>query len=306
MIKYNLWICIVIFFLLPAPLQGEMLDRVVAVVNGDIVTLHELNKRMQDRRMSEDGLEMSREQEGEKERVLESMINDILMRQEADRLGITVSEFEVENSMEQMLDSRGISRERFQDMLQSRGMDLQEYKSRTKKQLKKNKLLTSMVRQKVVVTEQEIEEYYNEHEEKYLESKKCSICVIMMQDKDRLQEVLQRIDKGEISFARAVEKFSRGPATDNGGCLGTLKWNEMREDWKKVIRDMEAGEVSRIVSLENGYGAFMLESELSKEKTPLQEVRDEIRDKIYSEKLQERYKEYVEDLRSDAVVQVKL
>ena len=306
MLKYKLLICIMMLSFGAAIAQGKMLDKVVAVVNGDIVTLHELNQRMDSRRSAENQLQVAGEDAKMKKQILTSMINDILLQQEADRLGITVSEFEVENRMKQMLDSRGVSEERFKEVLRRRNMNLQEYKSRIKKQIKKNKLLTSMVRQKVVVTAQEVEDYYNKHRDKYLEPKECTICVILMQDRKRLQEVVQRIDKGEISFTQAAERFSQGPATDNGGCLGTFEWSEMKEDWKEVIRGMDSGEVSGIVPLERGYGAFMLNSELSKKKIPLQEVRDRIREKIYSQKLQKRYKEYVENLRSEAVVKVKL
>jgi len=306
MFKYKFLFFLILILMIFSPVQGKMIDKVVAVINGEIVTLHELNQRLENNTDRAKTPDISQDSVNKQKRVLRSMVNNILLEQEADRLQITVSDMEVENRIDRMLESRGLSREQFEDMLEQRNISLREYKSRIKRQIKKNKLLSSMVRQKVIVTEQEIREYYRENEEKYTQSKQCKICIILMQHKTSLQNIVHRIHKGEISFELAAQKYSRGPARDKGGCLGTFKWSDMKKNWKSVIRNLHPGEVSEVVSLDKGYAAFKLDSEIKRNKTPLQEVRNKIRDKIYSEKLRSRYEKYLQDLRSEAVVEVKL
>lgn len=234
------------------------------------------------------------------------MVNDILLLQEADRLQITVSDLEVQNKIEQMLQSRRISKESFRSILRDKDLTLKEYKDRVRRELKKNKLLTTMVRQKIIVTKKEIREYYREHSDKYQTPQKCSICMIYLRDRNKLEDLRQKISNGKISFTNAANKYSLGPASEQGGCLGSINWNEMKEKWKNFLKNMHSGEISSTVPLQNGYGLFLLQSKKTRTTKPSQEVRRKIRKKIYSRKLQERYQEYIDSLRSNALLKIRL
>jgi peptidyl-prolyl cis-trans isomerase SurA len=288
---------------------AKIVNRIVAVVNGEVITLHELQQRVNSNLPGQDNNLRNADQAREdrmRQRVLQSMINDQLLEQEAERLELEVSDVEVEQQVKQIRQKRDLSKQKFRDLLQKNGLTLQEYKQRLREEIKKSRLLNSMVRQKVVVSQEEIESYYRKHKDEYRTPKCYHLRLILMQDRDELSRVRSRIDSGQLGFAEAAKKYSRGPGAPDGGDLGMCPHKDLRSEWKQAVQDLQAGEMSEIFSLQGHYALLYVESTQSGGVTPLSKVRDKIREKLYQEKLQARFKDYIDQLRSKAVVDVRL
>ena len=286
---------------------ATMVDRIVAVVNGDIITLYELNQEVQSALATMEADSINQAQiESIRPKVLQSMVNDILLKQEAERFEISVSDTEVDNRIDQVRQQRNLSQEDFQRLLDKQGMTLTEYKERIREEIKKNRVLSSMVRQKVVVTEKEMQDYYQANQSSFTESKRVHLRLMLVEDKQQLMDLRQRIRAGDISFPQAAQEYSKGPGADQGGDLGRMKWKDLRQNWKEALRNVGPGEMSGIFSLQGQYALLYVQDMTSGVSRSLDEVRDQIRDTIYAQKLEDRYQEYMQSLRAKAVVDVRL
>lgn len=284
-------------------------DKVVAVVNEQVITERELEREMERELKQQARMrpEISKQERKDKQKqVLEYMINNILFQQEAERLEIQVSDSEVEMHLERIKQEHNLDSQDLKNFLSQQDMDIQDYKDWLKEEIKRNMLLSSRVRQKVVVTEEEIQEYYQDNQELYEQPGDVKLQLIMHADRDRLQEIRAEIEAGELEFSEAAREFSQGPSADQGGEMGSLSWDDLSGSWQEALLPMQPGEMSEVFTLEDNYALILLQEKQIKSQTPLQEVRDDIRERIYQRKLERRYQEFVQDLRSRAAVDIRL
>lgn len=288
--------------------SAKLVNRIVAVVNGEIITLHDLEQQVDDsvsgmdqRRPRDPGRKLARQR-----RILEAMINDKLIVQEAEKFEIEVSDAEIENQIQQIQSENNLSQEEFTQVLQEQGMDMEQYRQALRKEVKKNRILSNMVRQKVVVSEDEIMEFYKQHQDAYNQPKQVHLRIIVHPSKTRLEQVRQTIASGEITFAQAANSLSQGPGANQGGDLGTFMWKDLKAEWQEMLSDMRTGEMSPVFSLQGSYALLFLENLADKQVQPFQQVKNDIREQIYAQKLEQRYKEYMQGLREKAVIDVRL
>ncbi|MGM0424293.1 MAG: SurA N-terminal domain-containing protein [Thermodesulfobacteriota bacterium] len=292
-----------------AEAAANLVDKVVAVVNEEVITQSELEREMERelKQQAQMRPEISQqERENKQKQVLEYMINNILFQQEANRLEIQVSESEVERHLERIKSEHGLDSDDLKEFLANQDMDFQEYKQWLKEEIKRSRLLSSMVRQKVVVTEEEIQDYYQENEQQFQEPGEVELQLILHPDQSRLQEIKVSIENGELEFAEAARKYSQGPGADQGGDLGALAWEDLSGAWQDVLLQMQPGEMSEVFAVQENYALILLQEKHIKSQTPLKEVREKIEEHIYQRKLEQRYQEYVQTLRSRAAVNVRL
>jgi peptidyl-prolyl cis-trans isomerase SurA len=294
----------------PALGQVEMVNEIVAVVNGQAITRYELRNEMQNSLGSSPSpmRESSKGGEAEKQRaVLRSMVEEMLLRQEADRLGITVSDEVVSDRLERIRRENGLSREELERELQKRGRDLEQFRQLIRRKIKVNRLINSMVRQKVVVTEQELRDYFGKHKQELLPPREVDLSLILMRDRAKLTSLRAEIEQGKREFSRIAQRHSRGPNAEKGGDMGMVAFQDLHGKLKDVVRGLEAGQMSRVFSFRGGYALLRLNRELSGGgEEAFSRVRDRVREKAYAKKVRRRYREYVDKLRSKAVVDIRL
>ncbi len=307
--RFFIWFMVVFFLLvMVGTVSGQLVNRIVAVVNGQVITLHDLNHEIATNKLSSGKSSefKDKEQEGKvKGRFLESMINDILLVNEAERLKMSVSDVEVKNRIQQLRKKQDVSEEELREILEKENMSLDELEKRIHDNILKKRLLNSMVSQKVVVTDQEIKQYYNNHKDIYQEPKSYHLKLMALENKDLLEKFRDRIRQGEITFEEALQK-SKASGSKLSGDLGFLAWKDLRQDWKEAVKDIRPGDVSHIFEIKGQYAFLYLEDVRSEKKTSLSEVKGKLRQKIRSQKLEKRFKEYIQQLRSNAVIDVRL
>ncbi|MCF8085504.1 MAG: SurA N-terminal domain-containing protein [Desulfohalobiaceae bacterium] len=303
-------VLVLLFLACPAQGQEETVNEIVAVVNGEAVTRFELRNEMKNSPGSSpapvEGLQQGAGADKERN-VLRSMINERLLRQEADRLGITVSDDVVGDRLERIRRENGLSREELKQELQKRGRDLEQFRQLIRRKIKVNRLLNTMVRQKVVVTEKEIRGYFRKNKSEFLAPREVSLSLILMRDREKLQSLRAGISRGEKSFSRVARRHSRGPNAEKGGNMGMVTFKDLQEKLRDVVRGLEPGEVSSVFPFQGGYALLRLDQELSGGgEEAFSRVRDEVRKKLYARKVRQRYEEYLDKLRSKAVVDIRL
>ncbi|MFO7801846.1 MAG: SurA N-terminal domain-containing protein [Desulfovermiculus sp.] len=290
------------------PAAGKLVNRIVAVVNGEIITLHELQTEIQGGvpGMDSEGPENQKQAQAKRRRVLEAMINDTLLKQQAERFEIQVSDAEIDNQIQQIQDENDLSQDEFEQAVREQGMDMDQYRQALREEIKKNRVLSNMVRQKVVVAEDEMRAYYQEHKEDYKQPKQVHLGIIVHPSKSRLEKVRQSIVSEETRFAEAADSVSQGPGADQGGDLGRYAWKDLKPKWREILKSLEPGELSPVFTLQGNYALLYLKQFTDKKVQPFEAVKDKIRQQLYAQKLEERYKEFMQGLRDKAVVNIRL
>lgn len=281
---------------------AQVIDRIVAVVNGEIITYHEV-------------LERSRLIAGESSgqtsvdavmpRVLESMIDDLIIRQEAVRLKIEVSDAEVENEIRQFKARRRLSDDEFARSLRMQGMTPEQFKEQSRQEIVKNRMIGYMVRRKVVVTQEEIDAYLQVHQVELGVERSVDMQLIVSGDADSADFARKAVSEGEVSFDEAVERYSVGPKANNG-VMTDVRWRELDTPWREALRDMNVGDVSRPFLVQGKWVVLKLLDRKDGERQDKAVMEEEAREAIMRPKLEERFKEYMTGLRAKAVIEKKL
>ena len=326
-IAFLVLLCAVAF----APLNGtaELVDRVVAVVNDDVITLSELEKEGEPlyRNISAKtpSASLADTLQDAREHVLDQLIEKRLVAQKAKAANLSVSDAEVDAAFEQMLAQNKVSKDGFLARLKSEGVTETAYKEDLRGQILQGKLVNTDVRSKVVVTEEEILDYYDTHytsqvsgEGYYLLQIGISwtdpqnsdapaevLRVNKLEAKQQAEKVLAMARDGE-DFKDLARKYSTMPSAGDGGDIGIFQLDEMAPYMREAVQSLKPGEVSDIIDTPEGYQFFKLinsEDGTIVIKTPLEEVKDQIRNSLYEERLKEAYGTWLEELKNQAYIQ---
>ncbi len=288
----------------------EVVDRIVAVVNGEVITLFELNQRFRpflDQFGGRDLLEDDRRMLlDNKRQLLERMIEETLLRQEAQRLNMTVSDLELQTQLRQVRERLGLTEAQFLEQLRIQGLDKDLYEQRMREEIQRQRLIGVMVRRKIVVTTEEVEQYYASHQMEFQLERRVHLGLILFDSMETAEDVHARLRAGEISFDDAVRTYSQGPGAQQGGDIGTPAWKDLAPEWRDALAGLEAGEVSDVFLAQGRPAALKLLDDEAGEVLPLTEVKDQIREKLMEPLLEARYAEYMESLRSRALIDIRL
>ena len=302
---------LILFVLAAAPARAaEVVDRIVAVVNGEIVTLFDLNERLKpileqfkDRQLSDADKQAIVKF---KKDLLQKLIDDILLEQEIKKFNVTVSDVEVENQLQSFKEQNKLTEQTLAEQLKLEGLTRQEFSDKIRKDILRQRLLGVMVRRKVVVTSEEVKRYYEEHKQDFAKDRTVHLALILLPPNQSASALRERIAKGEISFAEAADAFTEGPGKGQGGDIGTLEWKSLAKAWRQALEGVASGQVSQPFVI-NGREALLSPRSLdSGDEQGLAAVETQIRDKIFADRLQERFGEYMDELRSKAVIDNRL
>ncbi|MFP5222474.1 MAG: SurA N-terminal domain-containing protein [Acidobacteriota bacterium] len=296
--------------------QQMVVDKIVAQVNGEVITLFELNEKVKIYTTQVEKRAFNPSDPATKElqaRILKTMVEDILLKQEAARLKVVVSDTEVESRIREMREKAKLSDEQFNQQLRLEGMSRKDFASVIKKDILKKQLLGYMVQRKVVVTDEEVRSYYEGNKSGMKAETGQRIGLIMLGKMDEAKALRQRIASGQISFADAARKFSTGPGADQGGDLGKVELKDLAPELRQALQNVSAGGVSEPVLLDGKPVLLTIAADSGKAAAPApvgpppyESVRDEIFERIYKEKLEKQFTDYMDKLRSKSVIKINL
>ncbi|SFJ83269.1 periplasmic chaperone for outer membrane proteins SurA [Desulfomicrobium apsheronum] len=281
---------------------AQLVDRIVAVVNGEIITFQELQQQIR----LVIGQTPDPETAGKiAPQVLDDMIDGIILRQEAQRLKIEVSDSEVENEIRQFKARRRLSEEDFERTLRLQGLTPEQFKERSREDIIKHKMLGYMVRRKVVVTQEEIDAYKAQNSAELTTERIVDVQMLVLVDEDRANSLWKSLSAGEISLDEAVAQYSIGPKVDNG-VMSNVRWRELAEPWREGLRGLDAGEMGKPFLIEDKWVILKLLNRRDGARQEQAAMDEEVREAIMRPKLEERFKEYMNGLRGKAIIQKKL
>lgn len=320
---FTLFLLVLLF-----PFNGtaELIDKVVAVVNDEIITLSEVEEEAARAYQS-----LAKERSGEKlldslaevrESTLNSMIDRRLINQRAKHYNATVTEEEIDTAFESTRKRLSLEPAEFRNKLAGSGLTEELYRKQLKDQILQSKLISYDVRAKIVVTEEMIQDYFNEHHA--AKAEKGSYYLLQMgftwktgaDDQEKLatakaetrkqaERILGLVRDGQ-DFKTLAKKFSDLPSASDGGDIGILQLDDMAATMRTAISPLKPGELTDIIETSNGFQFFKLlsgEEHTKASSSAFEAAKEEIREKLYEEKMKVAYSDWVKKLKENAFIQ---
>ena len=232
---------------------------------------------------------------------LDQLIEKRLKLQEASRLGLTVTDEELNQGIKETMGSHPKSE--FVTFLAKEGTTFKEWKNGVRENILFEKLITSQVYLPIKVSGKEIAAYYRKHQDQFKKPKRFRIRQILMKGREEAEEILKALGKGE-GFEELARKRSLSPDKERGGDMGYFSKEEMLAEWEEAVGKLSPGEVSYPVKSPYGWHIFKLEKVLSPRTMSLKEARKEIKEKLLIEKRERALKEWLSGLRVRTEIEI--
>jgi len=309
-----------LFFIAVPVLRAEIVDRIVAVVNDDVITQYELEstvegilKRFDRNIRPEDRDRIAAEA---RKAIIGRLIDDLLLRQEAKRLGITVREEEVTNTIQENLKRRNLSIDALQQALAKEGSTYDKYREATRLDLIKTRIMQREIRQRVSVTNEEIGAYYQEHRDEYEGKLRVRLQMIDLpapaggepqaraEQREKAEAILKRIRAGEPFEALANE--SRRGAAQAGGDIGYVEKGAMHPSIDEVAFTLKPGEVSNVIETPQGFAIIRAFDRRGGGSLSARATREDVEERLYRMKMDKKYEEWLAERRQKAHIEIRL
>jgi peptidyl-prolyl cis-trans isomerase SurA len=296
--------------------QAEIVDKVIAVVNDEVITRSELDRILtpiyaQYKEIYSDEELIKKMEEARRELLLQ-MIEDKLILQEARKAGIEVSREEVDRRLNDVK-SRFASQEEFEEILASQDLSIDILRKRYKEQLMMKKIFDREVRSRVVVLPTQVQEYYKKHIDEFNEPEKVVLRTIMLKvgkDKakekvlEKAQDIKKRLDAGE-DFGELAKEFSEDASAIEGGLIGYVKKGQLMKEFDEVVFNLKPQEISPIIKSDLGFHIFKVDKKIPAHTRAFSEVREEIQNMLYQQKVNKRFEEWIDKLKENAYISIK-
>jgi len=307
------------------PINGRaadavVVDRIVAVVNNDLITLFDLNQTFRPYEANIKALGYAPEREREtlfklRADLLNKLIESKLTDQVVKNNNIEVSEQAIDDALERLKEARSLTDEDLRAGLTQQGLTLEEFRKNLKQQLLRNNLVNREIKSKIVITEDEIKVYYDAHREKHAGELKYHIWNIFLRTPEyadestkrlaleKMEAVITQLKQGR-SFESLAAKDPASPMAPKGADLGLFKLDELSPELKKAVSGMKAGDFSPILKTDLGYQIIFVQKIVETESKSVDAVKSEIHETLYNEAVDNRFQTWIKDLRKRSHIKI--
>ena len=318
------WILILSLILLTSPAlsaERQLLDQVVAVVNDEPITQSELDiilRPLYEQYKTElKGERLVEALSEARQKLLNQLIEDKLVFQEAKAQKIEVDDSELEKQIEEFK-KRFTNEDELEQALKNEGLNLSDMRERIHRQEMVRKIQDMEIRSKVVVSPLEIQEYYEKNASEFSSQEKIRVRSMTIKKssearekgltdeaaKNRVEDLRKKI-LGGVDFGKLAKENSEDSSGKTEGIGDWVQRGEMIPVIDELIFKLPEGEVSQIIETPMGYHFFRVEEKQASKKKNFAEARDEIYGRIFNEKARKRFEEWTEELKRKSYISLR-
>jgi peptidyl-prolyl cis-trans isomerase SurA len=297
--------------LLAVPLRAEIVERVVAKVNGDIVTLSDFQARQiaaaQGARVGPERVEAFLRQNNA--RILQEAIDELLLIQRADELGMKAPPQAVKEIIESIKKENNLETDAdLEEQLHREGMTMEDLRRSIGRSMLRRYVLQREIEPKVAVSEEDAYAEYQTRKADYTKPETVSLeeILVLGDDAQVKAEALVARARGGEDFAALARAYSQAPSAKNGGDLGRLARGEMNAELEKRAFALAKGSVSDPIPQGEGYRILRVVDKTDLSVVPYDEAKKEIRQKLGEQRIQKEYEAYLDTLRQKAIVDIRV
>jgi peptidyl-prolyl cis-trans isomerase SurA len=295
--------------------RGEIIERVVAKVNGQIITLSEFQGRQiaaaQAARV--DPATVGQFLRQNNARILQDAIDEILILQRAEDAGLRAPSQYVDEAIESIKKENNLtSEEQFQDALAREGLTLRELRQNVERSIVRRMIMERDIRPRVesAVTEAELRaEYEKLKQSDFTKPPTISLLEILVPDAqgghDLASEVVAKARAGE-DFSALARTHSAAASRANGGDLGQIAEGDMNPDLRRIASALPVGGVSDPLPVEGGFRILKVVAKTTGSTTPYEGAQERLRDRLMMQRFEKEYEGFLRDLRQTAQIELRV
>jgi peptidyl-prolyl cis-trans isomerase SurA len=297
---------------------AEVCNRVVAVVNNDVITLYELNNRMKEMTgATPEELMLKNEAmyRDARQKILEVLIDEKITQGKIKELRIQVSDRQVDNYLEKLKRDNQWTQEDLVAGLEKEGLSYEKYRAKIKRDLERAQLIEHEVRSKIIIRDEAIQKYYEEHKGTFGVAEKVQLAGIFLMRKNlkseeemrelyrKAQDIAAKLKAG-ADFSQMAGTYSEGPGAKQGGDLGQFTVDHLEPGLKSMVEALPEGGISDPIVRPNGIQIIKVVKKQTGKIRSLEEVKDSVYGVLYQEEVNMRYQNWIKELRDNAYTRV--
>lgn len=300
----------------------EIVDRIAAVVNGEVVLISEVDKNcklaLEDIPHNLSNQETLARQTEIRKQALGALIDEMLIRQQVRERKIVVTDDEVEHELKTLMEYNKLNEQQLSAALINEGKTVEEFRKELKTQVEQRKLFGMDIQSKVQIGEKDIENYYRMNYVSGGTNEKVHASHILFalpencsseQEREmraKAEKVLKQLRAG-ANFTELAKQYSDDTSSStHGGDLGWFRRGDMLVSFEKAAFALSPGQISDVVRTRFGFHIIQIIERGSEGPRPLDDVRDEIRSRLYREKSTRVMRDWLDDLRRKSHIDIKL
>lgn len=296
--------------------QAEMVSRIAAIVNSDIITTYELDQALNSQLAKADKPPSAAQLGALRKELLSRLIEERLVQQRIRELGLQVGEDEIDNAILDVQKQTRLTREQLEQAVQAQGMTFAAYRDNLRKQILRYKLVGKEVRSKVDVSEQEVRDYYRAHLEEYRLPPTVTLSIMSFPVPEKAgvveresirqaaREALERLRAGEaLEQVADAYRDSFGASASN---LGTIAEAELTPAFTLAIAGVEKGGLGTLAETDRTIVLLRVDERTASGLRQFEAVRPEITQVLTDQKTDGRIKEWTQSLKQQAYIDIRL
>jgi len=289
-------ICLLLLAVASGAFAEEVVNRIAAVVDDEVITLYEVETlaspiiaKLIRSNPDMSAEELNREAGKIKYNVMRGLIEQKLIEREVARLGIEVTEGEINAYIERIKKANNYTDDSLRMALARQGISMQEFRDRIKNEILSEQYVSFRMRDKLRVRDEDIRAYYENHRDEFAAEPVVRIAEIRLNvapdatEDDiratfaRANEVYEKLLAGG-DFAQLAAEYSQGPTAHDGGVLGNFKMEtELNSLYRRALTPLQVGQHSTIFRDKRGFFILKLLTKNQEGLQPFEQVRDRIR-----------------------------
>lgn len=297
---------------------AELLDGIAAVVNDDIITFTDIKNEVgrleeslrkayspQDPALAEEIRKIRKD-------ALDLLIRRRLIIQQFNAIGGKIQENYIEDYIQQDIDEHyGRDRSVFIKTLEALGMNLETYKEKVRDKIIVQAMSGREISSEIIISPYKIEKYYKENPDEFREGEKVKLRLIYIKKSENeqenegarnlAQEILLKLTTGS-DFPSLAAVYSEGSEKNQGGELGFVNKESLREELRDTAFTLNPGQISKVIETKDGYYILQVEEKKPAKVTTLEEARDLI-ERLLIRKEQEKLEaKWIQSLKRKAYI----
>jgi peptidyl-prolyl cis-trans isomerase SurA len=314
---------IICLFSFPSFTKAELVDRIVAIVGEDAITLSELNEEghsyFQAIMQKVPTQELEMEMQKARQEILNQLIERLLIQQQADKFGISISPEDIDLTIDSILMENNISVADFKRDLENRGLTEEFYRKKVQSQMLRSRLINFLIRSKIVISEDKINDYYNSYYATKLTTSGFHIAQMgfLWGEKFNSKTQAEALQKAEATrkllldgedFSQLARDYSDLPSAEDGGDIGTFKKDELADYMHEAILTIKPGESTQIIETPIGYQILKLLAAQTSTATPpaISDVQEEIKTILFKQEMEKGYGNWISEIREQTFIKQNL
>jgi peptidyl-prolyl cis-trans isomerase SurA len=306
-----------------SPESGKVVEEIIARVNNEIITRSEYEKGRQaaeedarqecQNRCTPEQLRISIEDR--QKNALRDLIDQSLLVQRAKDMGVSV-ETDVIKQLDQIRTQNKLSSmEELEKAVTSEGSNWEDFKNSIRNRILTQRVISSEVGSHITVSDDEVQKYYNAHKAEFVRPEQVALREIEVSTegkkpeeipdlKKKAETALKRVKDGE-DFGEIAKRLSDGSTKGQGGFLGVYKHGELSKELEDIVFKMKKNDLTDVMETKQGFLVLQVLEHYDEGEQSLAKVKNEIMDRLYSQRMEPAMREYLKTLREQSYVVIK-